>query len=410
MSEPNTEQRLGDSLTAPGIGTSLKATLTHRNALLLLALLVIGLVFEVLTHDARNSFLSARSLSTVFTQASVIGVLACGMTYLIILNHIDLSVGSALAFVGGLAAWMLAPRREPVEIDPLMGMIDPSAGAVSGLALSPVLVLVAILVIGMLLWGAMGTLQTTTGMPAFIITLGGMMGFRGLAYLIVPREIPIDYEGMISTLGTGNLPRLFGWGLLSAILAVSVLQLLRVRRHPTRYGYLTVVPTLLIGGFVLFLQLYRGVAYLTLLWGGAALVMGYLAGNTVFGRHVYAVGGNAEAARLCGIRVGRVNIIAFVLMGALTALASIMYLGQQGTAESNAGILAELDAIAACVIGGVSLRGGKGTISGAVLGALIMQSLTAGLNQCGVQTGWQMLIKAGVLVIVVALDHILRRD
>jgi D-xylose transport system permease protein len=125
---------------------------------------------------------------------------------------------------------------------------------------------------------------------------------------------------------------------------------------------------------------------------------------------MYASGGNAEAALLCGVRVRRVNIMAFLIMGALTALASLMYLGQQGTAESAAGQLAELDAIAACVIGGVSLRGGRGSIPGAVLGALIMQALTSGLYQCNVESGYQFIIKAAVLVGVIALDHFFRKD
>jgi len=120
-------------------------------------------------------------------------------------------------------------------------------------------------------------------------------------------------------------------------------------------------------------------------------------------------GGNREAARLSGVPVQRVNLIAFVIMGALTALASLMYLGQQGTAESSAGQLAELDAIAACVIGGISLQGGRGGISGAALGALIMQALTSGLYQCNVESGYQFMIKAAVLVVVVAVDHLLRR-
>ncbi len=117
-----------------------------------------------------------------------------------------------------------------------------------------------------------------------------------------------------------------------------------------------------------------------------------------------------EAAALCGIHVKGVTVIAFLSMGVLASLASLMYLGQQGTAESSAGNLAELDAIAACVIGGVSLRGGKGSIIGAVLGTLIMQSLTSGLYQCNVESGYQMVIKAVVLIAVVAFDHVLRKD
>lgn len=391
----------------------LKALLTSRNAMLLAALLAIGLVFHwiTLSRGAMNPFLSARSLSTVLSQASVIGVLACGMTFIIILTHIDLSVGSALAFLGALAAWMMGARAGDLS-DALAGTVP------TGLGWSAALTLVAVVLVGTVLWGLKGVLQTRTGMPAFIITLGGMMGYRGLALLVAKRERPIPTGNLIDTIGTGYLPLPVGWCVLAAIVAFAVYSVFSARRHQSTTWYVSWVPGALLAGGVLFLQLphagvlesSRGIAWLTALWGVAALAMIYISQQTVFGRHMYAAGGNAEAAMLCGVRVNRVNIIAFLIMGALTALASLMYLGQQGTAESGAGQLAELDAIAACVIGGVSLQGGRGSISGAVLGALIMQSLTSGLYQCNVESGYQFIIKAGVLVGVIAFDHFFRKD
>ncbi len=382
--------------------------LTGRNAMLLLALVIIGMIFQWFTRHSVNSFLSARSVSTIFTQASVIGVLACGMTFIIILTHIDLSVGSALAFLGAMAAWMMAPR----PVGPVA-----SGGAPTGLGLPAGLVLGIILLMAVALWGLMGLLQVKTGMPAFIITLGGMMGYRGLAYLVARREIPIDPDNLISKIGTGYLPLNLGWIVFGLVIALGVARTLRARRQQLPGWYVSIIPPALVAGVIVFLQMdhpgvlpsTRGLAYLTCVWAASAFLMSRLAQETVYGRHLYATGGNMEAAALCGIRVRRVTVIAFMLMGALTGLAAVMYLGQQGTAESSAGNLAELDAIAACVLGGVSLMGGKGTIPGAVLGALIMQSLTAGLYQCNVETGYQMLIKAAVLVTVVALDHGLRR-
>ena len=390
----------------------MKTLLKNRNVLLLIALGVIGLAFELLTRDAQNSFLSARSISTVFRQASVIGVLACGMTYIIILRHIDLSVGSALAFLGGLTAWLMAPRPEP--IDPALaelGLYAAGSGP-TGLALTPCLAIAAVCLMALVLWGLKGVIQCYTGMPAFIITLGGMMGYRGLSYLIAKREIPIADENLISRVGTEYLDIQLGWIVLILFLTAALVQVLRDRRR-----LVAAVPLLLLAAVVLFLQLphegigaqTRGLAYITCVWAIAAMLTAYLAQSTVYGRHMYAAGGNPEAARLCGINVTRVNILAFLVMGFLTALAALMYLGQQGTAESSAGQLAELDAIAACVIGGVSLQGGKGSISGTVLGTLIMQSLTSGLYQCNVESGYQMLIKAGVLIAVVGMDHLLSR-
>jgi D-xylose transport system permease protein len=387
----------------------LKAILTSRNAMLMVALVVIGLVFHWLTisRGAVNPFLSARSLSTVFSQASIVGVLACGMTFIIILTHIDLSVGSAVAFLGALAAWMMGPA-----------ITDVASSAPTGLGWNAGLTVVVVMLIGMVLWGLKGLLQTRTGMPAFIITLGGMMGYKGLAQLIASRERPIPTGCLIDTIGSGYLPMVLGWVVLGLVAAFAVWSVVSARKNQAPTWYLAWAPAGLMAAVILFLQLphegvlasSRGIAYLTGIWAVSALVMTYLLKNTVFGRHVYASGGNAEAAMLCGIRVKRVNVIGFVIMGVLTALAALMNLGKLGTAVSSAGELNELDAIAACVIGGVSLQGGRGSISGAVMGTLIMMFLTTGLDQCNVGPGYQPIIKAIVLVSVVALDHVFRKD
>lgn len=381
--------------------------------MLLFALGVISLVFHFITvsKGAANPFLSARSISTVFTQASVIGVLACGMTLIIILTHIDLSVGSALAFLGGLAAWMMGNTPESLP-QALAGTVPTGLGWGGGATIC------ILIMTGIVLWGLASLLQTRTGMPAFIITLGGMMGYRGLALLIVKRERPIPVGGLVDRLGTGYLDLHLGWLVLALIVAYGAFKTFRDKNAGRTGWHLAWLPAAILSMALLFLQLphegvtsaSRGLAYLTCIWAGVGIGLNYLTRSTVYGRHIYAAGGNAEAAALCGIRVRRVNLIAFAIMGALTALASLMHLGQQGTAESGAGQLGELDAIAACVIGGVSLRGGKGSISGAVIGTLIMQALTTGLYQCNVESGYQFMIKATVLIAVVALDHVLRKD
>lgn len=393
--------------------------LKNRNILLLTALIAIGIIFEILTHSATNSFLSARSISTIFMQASVIGVIACGMTFIIILTHIDLSVGSAIAFLGGLAAWMMASKPAPVNSPGLEGLdLGLSQGISYGLGLNAGLVIVIMLLLGLMLWGLKGLLQSKTNMPVFIITLGGMMVYRGLAYLIVRREIPVADDNFISRIGTEYLDLNIGWILCGLIIIYTVYRVIKSRNQKLKKWILSMIPPVLAIAIIIFLQMKhpgvsestRGIAILTFIWAIVALIMNYISQETIFGRHLYATGGNKEAARLCGINVDRVGIIAFFIMGTLMAISSLMYLGQQGTAESSAGNLTELDAIAACVIGGVSLQGGKGTIAGTILGVLIMQALTSGLYQCNVQSGFQMIIKASVLVIVVALDHIIRKD
>jgi D-xylose transport system permease protein len=269
----------------------------------------------------------------------------------------------------------------------------------------------------MMLWGAKGYLQEKTAMPAFIITLGGMMAYRGMAYLIASQEIPLRGDNILLTFGTGTVPLWAGWLLVVFCLGWGAWRCVRAKGLQRQHWWMTAIPYLCVAGIIIFMQLphagvpvhARGIAWLSLCWLGTTALCHAIASETVFGRHCYATGGNREAARLSGIPVARVNVRVFIGMGLLVALASFMYLGQLGTAESGAGELAELDAIAACVLGGVSLMGGRGNITAVALGALFMQALTSGLQQCQVATGYQMLIKASVLVTVVALDHVVAK-
>lgn len=385
----------------------LRSFFGSRNAILVYALIGLGLIFQLLTQDSFSPFLSGRSISTILRQVSVVGVIACGMTLIIILTHIDLSVGSAVAFLGALAAWMMAvPAGEGVSMQ------------VSGLGWSPVVVFPLIVLLGFVLWMAKGILQVKTGMPAFIITLGGFMAYRGLALNIAAREIALPTENMLSRMGTGTFPLWVGWTVVFLLVGGASIQGFQLIRQHRSSGWGTLFTLLITAGIVVFLQVphenvlpqARGLSILTGIWGVVVFISIYLTEQTVWGRHLYATGGNQEAAYLCGIDVRRVTIVGFAILGVLTAIAAMMELGQQGTAVSGAGNLLELDVIAACVLGGVSLRGGKGTILGATLGALIMQVLGSGLYQCNVQVGTQMVIKALVLILFAALNHGFRQD
>lgn len=280
--------------------------------MLVLALVVISLVFHALTisRGATNPFLSARSISTVFTQASVIGVLACGMTFIIILTHIDLSVGSALAFLGGLAAWMMGRRAADLP-EALAGSVPTGLGWPAGTTI------VAVVGIGMILWGLMGMLQNRTAMPAFVITLGGMMGYRGLALLVVKRERPLPTGNLVDQIGTGFLPLALGWVVLGGVVLAGVYQAAYAARHREAAWFLAWLPAGLLASVIIFLQLphegvldsSRGIAYLTMLWTVSTIVMAFVANYSVFGRNVYATGGNYEAARLSGVPVHRISTL-----------------------------------------------------------------------------------------------------
>ncbi len=389
------------------MSSSIRSLLLSRNAMLVYALVALALVFQILTLDSFSPFLSGRSISTILRQVSVVGVIACGMTLVIVLSHIDLSVGSAVAFMGALAAWMMSPPADPEM-----------SHTVSGFGLSPLLVFVLMVILGLGLWIGKGLLQVKTGMPAFIITLGGFMAYRGLALNIAAREIALPPENVMSRLGTGTFPLWFGWSVVTGLLALAVFRVVRNKGTKGGTAWGGMVALLLTAGLIVFLQLphkhvlpqARGISILTGIWGLVVILTYYVTEHTVWGRHLYATGGNREAAYLCGIEVNRVTVVGFTILGGLTSIAAMMELGQQGTAVSGAGNLLELDVIAACVLGGVSLRGGKGTILGATLGALIMQVLGSGLYQCSVQTGTQMLIKALVLIVFAALNHGLRKD
>ncbi|GEM_PF-1582497 len=384
----------------------IRKLLFSRNAFLLYALVGLGILFQLLTLDSASPFLSGRSISTVLRQVSVVGVIVCGMTLVIVLTHIDLSVGSAVAFLGALAAWMMAPAGES------------QGHSVSGLGWPPWLVLILMMFLGLLLWAGKGWLQVKTGMPAFIITLGGFMAYRGLALNIAVREIALPPDNLLSRLGTQTLPMSLGWVVVLLLLLGGLTRTAMLLRQGRSAGWSAGLPALLTAAVIAYLQLphpnvlphARGIAVLSSIWGLTLLLTYYLSEHTVFGRQLYATGGNREAAYLSGISVNRITIAGFSLLGFYTAVAAMMELGQQGTAVSGAGNLLELDVIAACVLGGVSLRGGRGSVLGATLGALIMQVLGSGLYQCGVQTGTQMLIKAVVLIVFAALNHGLRRD
>lgn len=360
-----------------------------RAYVMLAILAVIWLLFHWLTG---STFLTARNLSNLMTQMSVTGILAVGMLMLIVSGNIDLSVGSVLGLAGGVAAWAL--------------MI--------GFSL-PVAMLLAIGIgIGVGLF--QGTLTAYLNIPAFIVTLGGLLAWRGVVkWLLGGNTIPISDE-TFKAMGQSYIGTTLGWILAAVAIAFVLYMAIRRAQSTKTYGLgeanykgellKTILPVGAIIAFIWVMNSYedRGVPTPVLMLVVVALIGGFLTTSTTFGRYLYAIGGNADAARLSGINNKRNVLAVYAILGAVTGLAALIYSGRVGSATPDAGVLKELDAIAACVIGGASLMGGRGTIFGACLGALIMASLDNGMSLYGVKDYLQDIIKGSILVAAVGLD------
>ena len=357
----------------------------------LLALLAIGLVFALLD----SKFLGARNLSLLLTELAITATLALGMLIILLPGHIDLSAGSGVGLLGGLACVLVIQQDLPA---PLAMAVSLATGLVLGLA--------------------MGTLIVRERMPAFIVTLGGLLVFKGLFWLVIQNAtIPVVAGGgsnLYSLLTTYYLPSWAGWSLAAVILLVMTLLQTRARRQrqadglPVESGELQFLRLLVTGQalalFVLLTSQFRGIPLPALILGVVALAVHVLTQHTAFGRHLYAVGGNEEAARLSGVPLQRVVIGAFGLMGVITALTGLMQTAYVGSTTTTVGELMELDAIAACVIGGVSLRGGRGSVGGVLTGALIMATLLNGMTLLSVPPELKLMVRGGVLVLAVWVD------
>jgi D-xylose transport system permease protein len=359
------------------------------------ALVAIWIFFH---YSTGRIFFEPRNFSNLMRQTSVTGVLAVGMLMVIVTGRIDLSVGSIVGLAGGIAAiaqgwlgWGLLPSI--------------AAGIAVAVAIG----------------GAQGALTAYLNIPAFIVTLGGLLAWRGVILgLSRGATIPLRLT-TFKAIGQDYVGPMVGWVL--AVLAVAAVVWMNVagNRARRRHG-LTVpgkgqtlarilIPCAVIVGFISMMNSYElapgvfaGIPIPVLILLVVALAGAFLTQNTTFGRYLYAIGGNPDAARLSGISLRKHVLAVFAIMGALTGVAAIIYTARVGSASPDAGQLLELDAIAACVIGGTSLMGGRGTVFGAILGALIMASLDNGMSLRNVEPYMQNIIKGAILVAAVGVD------
>ncbi|WP_027725279.1 sugar ABC transporter permease [Tuberibacillus calidus] len=355
---------------------------------LVIALVLIAFIFGLLT---KGEFLSSRNLSNLFTQMSVISILSIGMTLVIVAGQIDLSVGSLVGLTGGIAAILQV-----------------------WFGWSTTMVVITAILVGALAGLWQGWWVAYKNVPAFIVTLGGMLIFRGILIGISKGQTVAPLNHSFTALGTSYVPYVIG-----SILAVASILLLYIWTYRSRkkrislglkvksakmeYGRITIY-SLLILLLIYMLNRYYGMPVPMLFVIAFAAIFIFISVKTPFGRYIYAIGGNAEAAALSGINIKKTILIIFILMGALAGVAGIILTGRLNAATTGAGDMYELDAIAACVIGGTSLMGGKGNIIGAIIGALIMTSIDNGMSMMNIETFWQYIVKGLILIIAVWID------
>jgi len=367
-----------------------------RDFSLVIALVVICAFFAVMSPQ----FLSARNLSLLMTELSITATLAMGMLLIILPGHIDLSAGSGVGLLGGIASVLVFEHKWPAPL----GM---------GTAL----------LIGILIWFSMGNLIVRQKIPAFIITLGGLLIFKGLFWLVIHNStIPIVQGGranLYSVLTTFYLPPIVGYALAAVIIGFLIFAQLRSRKARKEYGFavedreVVFLKLFLAAQLIFFLVVvtnkFRGIPLPSVILGLIAFAVYVLTTHTPFGRYLYAVGGNEEAAVISGIPVEKVVVGAFSIMGAIVAITGFMQTSYSGASTTTVGDLMELDAIAACVIGGVSLKGGRGTVMGVLFGALIMACLLNGMTLLAVSPEFKFIARGVVLSLAVWMDVRLAR-
>jgi putative multiple sugar transport system permease protein len=362
-----------------------------------IALVVIMLTFSIATDGL---FMSSRNISNLINQTGYIAVLAVGMTLILIIRHIDLSVGFVAGFLGAVAAILLTKAGMPVFATILI-----------------------VLACGALIGVIIGFLVTKMGIPSFVATLAGMLVFRGALLRVTSGTGTIIIPNKsFNAIGNGFIPdiaHISGIHTLTLVIGVVAIGLyiwseFNNRRDKLKYNF-EVLSTLMftvklifvssvIGYITWTLSGYNGLSWTVVVVIIVVLIYNFITNKTVLGRHIYAVGGNPDAAKLSGINVNKITLIVFSSMSMLAALSGILFTARLQSATTTAGTLFELDAIAAAYVGGVSAAGGVGKVTGSIIGAFVMASLINGMNLMGVDISYQYIIRGAVLVAAVIFD------
>ncbi len=381
-----------------------RAQVDWRMVLMSGVLVLIALVFNVMSDGI---FLSPENLYNIAQQTAVVGILATIMVLIIVARHIDLSVGSVMGFVGVLIAFLMYTANWSWQAASLAGLL--AAFAVSMYQ---------------------GALTAYVGVPSFVVTLGGLMSFRGAAYLVADGKTQPLSDPFFLKLGggfNGGIGTTTSWVLGGLMCLALVYGMVSKRRAKMTYGVPTnpawldavivFIPIVIVLAFVAVMNAYhipnkpepQGIPIPVLIWGAVALFVSFLVRRTRFGRYIFAIGGNPDAAALVGIPVRRVTMLLFLLLSVLITIAAIVAISRLNAGTNSVGGNLELLVIAATVIGGTALAGGSGTIIGSVLGALIMQSIDSGMLLLDISIGTRYIIIGQVLIAAVVFDVAYRK-
>ncbi|WGE89224.1 sugar ABC transporter permease [Actinobacillus arthritidis] len=361
--------------------------------IMLIAIIVIMAFFSIATDGA---YVSARNISNLLRQTSITGILAIGMVFVIISAEIDLSVGSMMGLLGGFAAITNVWWGWPLSVT-----------------------IIVTLSLGLLLGAWNGWWVAYQKVPSFIVTLAGMLAFRGVLIGLtngttvspISQDMTVIGQGYLSdtvgmVLGTLGMLLFIAWGSYQRKARQNLnLNVPTMSKETMKYGLVAIV----VLGAIYLLNDYRGVPFPVLLLALLTIAGTFIARKTAFGRHIYAIGGNIDAARLSGIAVEKVKLLIFAINGLLVGIAGLILSSRLGAGAPSAGQNAELDAIAACVIGGASLAGGIGSIYGVVIGAFIIALLDNGMSMLDVPTFWQYIVKGAILLLAVWADSMSKK-
>jgi ABC-type xylose transport system, permease component len=377
-----------------------------REYAMYIALFVIMVVFAILT---KGVFISSRNLSNLLNQTGYIAVLAVGMTLVIVIRHIDLSVGFLAGFLGAVAAI-----------------------ALSSWGLPTLIVIPMVLILGILAGLITAFPVAKLGIPSFVASLAGWLIFRGALQVVTAGTGTIIIsDDSFNAIGNAFIPDIPNIGILNevhkltlllGVAAIAWFVYSEIQNRKTKISYqFEVLPfeifvlklvfiSVVVGAITWILANYNGLSWTVVIMLLVVAVYHFVSTKTVLGRHIYAVGGNPEAAELSGINVKRIVFIVFGSMGMLSALSGILYASRLQSATTTAGTLFELDAIAAAYVGGVSAAGGVGKVTGSIIGALVMTSLTSGMNLMSVDIAYQYIVRGAVLAAAVIFDVYTRRS
>ena len=368
-----------------------------KSYMMYFALVIIMLVFQIWSG---GKFFRASNITNLFNQAAYVGVLAIGMTLILILKHIDLSVGYVAGFTGALAA-ILMQRN----------------------GLNEWLAIAIVLLVGLVIGLYQGLTVTRLGVPAFVVTLAGMFIFRGLLSRTLAESgtVVVSQKGFLA-LCNGFIPDIpvkTGIHMVTMIVGVLgviivILSQIKNRKNKQKYQFEVVSTPIFVIGMVLVsavilaicwvLATYKGIPWSAVIVGVILLIYTFMLSKTKLGRYIYGIGGNDQAAELSGVNVKQVTLFAFCSMSVLAAVAGILYTSRLSSATPTAGNGFELDAIASSYIGGTAVSGGVGKVTNAIIGTFVIMALTNGMNLMMVDISYQYIVKGLIFIIAVAFD------